>query len=97
MAAGQLLVRSAHFEMLLVDPRLDICRQDKSQTTRKLTKIQRRLRAAEERATRLREIRPDIAKVGDRVTVEEAMRLGGYESVQKMDLALAKRTRKMTL
>lgn len=97
MAAGPLLVRSAHFEMLLATLRLDICWQNKLQTNRKLTKSQRLIRAAEGRATRLRELRPDISNVRDHVTVEDAMQLGGYESVPKMDSDLAMRARKMSL
>ena len=77
--------------------RLDNCLQDELQTAEKLPKAQRRFRAAKERANRLRELRPDIANVGECVTVKDAMQLGGYESVKKMDLDLAQRARKMSL
>ena len=97
MAARTLLVRSAHFKVLLVAFRLDNCLQDELQTAEKLPKSQRRFRAAKERADRLRELRPDIANVGEWVTVKDAMQLGGYESVKKMDLDLAQRARKMSL
>jgi hypothetical protein len=97
MAAGQVLVRSAHLGILQVCLKHDICWQAESVPTRTLTKTERRLRAQKQRATRLREVRPDIAGIGERLTVEEAMALGGYESVQKLDLALAKKTRKLAL
>lgn len=83
--------------MVLPVHRFDECSQAKSKAPLKLTKAQRRLRAAKGRATRLRDLRPDIAKVGERVTVEEAMELGGYGSIEKMDKDLARRTRKLSL
>ncbi|KAF7509583.1 hypothetical protein GJ744_007621 [Endocarpon pusillum] len=72
--------------------------KDKPNTLPKLTKGQRRDRAAKDRASRLKTLRPDIAtKVGERVTMEDAMQLGGYESTQEMDLDLARRARGMSL
>ncbi len=97
MATRPLLVRSARFHTLLTVSRLDECSQDKSKGPQKLPESHRRLHAAKERATRLRELRPDISKIGERVTVEDAMALGGYESVEKMDRDLAKRARKISL
>lgn len=75
----------------------DICWQDELQPIRKPTKTERRVRAQKERADRLREVRPDIAGIGERLTVEEAMELGGYESVKRLDSALARRTRNLSL
>lgn len=71
--------------------------QDELEEQQKLTKTQRRLRAAQDRATRLKQLRPDIEKIGDRVTVEEALALGGYKTTGKMDMNLAKRARKLSL
>ena len=84
--------------MLLESHRLDIYCQAKPNTLPRLTKGQRRDRAAKDRASRLKTLRPDIAtKVGERVTVEDAMQLGGYESAQEMDSDLAQRARRISL
>jgi hypothetical protein len=82
--------------MLLTVLRLDECWQDKAKLPQTLTKGERRVRAARERASRLKKWRPDVAKIGDRVTVEEALELGNYESIEEMDKDLAKRARKMS-
>jgi hypothetical protein len=96
MAARTLLVRSAPFKILLAVLRLDECWQDKAKPPQKLTKGERRVRAARERASRLKKWRPDVAKFGDQVTVEEALELGNYESIEEMDKDLAKRSKKMS-
>ncbi len=84
--------------MLLESHSLDIYYQDKSNTLPKLTKGQRRDRAAKDRASRLKALRPDIAaKIGEHVTMKDAMQLGEYESVQKMDSDLSQRARRMSL
>jgi hypothetical protein len=80
---------------LLVVLRLDEYWQDKTTPPQKLTKGERRVRASRERASRLKKWRPDVAKIGDRATVEEALELGNYESIEEMDKDLARRSKKM--
>lgn len=67
-------------------------RQDSKE---KLTKVQRRLQASRDRATRLRSLRPDIASVPDSITLDQCMSLGGYSSVSMMDKDLVARERSM--
>jgi hypothetical protein len=55
-----------------------------------MSKAERKHHAAIERANRLRELRPDIGNIRGRLTVEEAVKLGGYESADMMDKDLAR-------
>lgn len=64
-----------------------------SEHKEKLTKAQRRLQAARERADQLKQLRPDIEAIPDSISNEQALALGGYKDQSKMDRDLAARRR----
>jgi hypothetical protein len=57
--------------------------------------IGRVVRKAMNRALRFQELRPDILNVTSmtRLTLDEAVKLGGYENAQKMQMDLEKRAK----
>ncbi|KAJ9198258.1 hypothetical protein DTO021D3_3796 [Paecilomyces variotii] len=63
--------------------------------SRPLTKQQRKQLASRDRAARLKRLRPDIPLVGDSISNEEALLLGGYESQSHMDRDLQAREKAM--
>lgn len=62
----------------------------------KPTKQQRRQQASQERAARLRRLRPDLSYVPESVSNDEALRLGGYKTQSAMDKDLVVREKAMS-
>ncbi|KAL1885791.1 hypothetical protein Plec18167_001286 [Paecilomyces lecythidis] len=63
--------------------------------SRPLTKYQRKQQASRDRAARLKRLRPDIPSIGDSISNEDALSLGGYESQSHMDRDLQAREKAM--
>lgn len=51
----------------------------------KQTKTQKRQNASQERATRLRKLRPDLSHIPESVSNDQALKLGGYRTQSAMD------------
>lgn len=61
----------------------------------KQTKHQKRQQASQDRATRLRRLRPDLPYVPDSVSNDQALKLGGYKTQSAMDRDLVIREKAM--
>lgn len=61
----------------------------------KLSKLQRKKQASRERATRLRRLRPDLPRVPESISNEQALEIGGYKSQSEMDRDLIVREKSM--
>ncbi|KAL4949963.1 hypothetical protein BDW69DRAFT_65851 [Aspergillus filifer] len=62
-----------------------------SEPKEKLSKLQKKKQASKDRATRLKRLRPDIAKIPLQISNEEALKLGGYSTQSEMDKDLIMR------
>ncbi|KKK19785.1 hypothetical protein P175DRAFT_0441046 [Aspergillus ochraceoroseus IBT 24754] len=65
--------------------------QSSRESKEKLTKIQRKKHASKDRASRLKQLRPDIASIPTSISNKQALELGGYSTQSEMDKDLTMR------